>query len=186
MNLKLIRCNSANVRSADTFNQPSGPRRRDDQRAASSLLQAHALVESGHAEGGGVHARWSGTAGGGAVAGLAAVALYLQHAQLLVGEVRADLAEVGHDDEPVGDRQEDHVGRLQETRDAQRLEAVEGLRSSWEERHHRRRNRERSVTVMSVKSTTPMILHNRPKSIIIVHNRKNKYSSLSLPSYCLF
>lgn len=122
------------MRPADTFNQPSGPRRRDDQRAASSLLQAHALVESGHAEGGGVHAGRSGTAGGGAVAGLAAVALYLQHAQLLVGEVRADLAEVGHDDEPVGDGQEDHVGRLQETRDAQRLEAVEGLMSSWEER----------------------------------------------------
>lgn len=41
--------------------------------------------------------------------------------------MRADLAEVGHDDEPVGDGQQHHVGRLQQARDAQRLEAVEGL-----------------------------------------------------------
>jgi len=72
-----------------------------------------------------------GAGEGGAVAGLAAVVLYLQHAQLLVGEVWADLAEVGHDDEPVGDGQEDHVGRLQQARDAQRLETVERL--MWSE-----------------------------------------------------
>lgn len=54
--------------------------------------------------------------------------LDLQHAQLLVGEVGANLAEVGHDDEPVGHGQEDHVGRLQKARDAQRLETVKRLK----------------------------------------------------------
>lgn len=64
---------------------------------------------------------------GQAVTALAAVALDLQDAQLLVGEVGADLAEVGHDDEPVRDGQEDHVGRLQQTRDAECLKTVESL-----------------------------------------------------------
>lgn len=53
--------------------------------------------------------------------------LYLQYAQLLVGEVRPDLAEVGHDYEPVWDGQKNHVGRLQQARDAQHLETVERL-----------------------------------------------------------
>lgn len=62
-----------------------------------------------------------------AIARLAAVVLDLQHTQLLVGEVGADLAEVRHDDEPVWDGEQHHVGRLQETRDAQSLEPVERL-----------------------------------------------------------
>lgn len=99
---------------SDTFDEAAGPRRRDSQSAAASLLQAHAFVESGHAERSGVHVGGGGARGGGAVAGLAAVALDLQHAELLVGEVRADLAEVGHDNEPVGDGQQHHVGRLQQ------------------------------------------------------------------------
>lgn len=61
------------------------------------------------------------------VTAVAAVALDLKNAQLLVGEVRADLAEVGHDDETVGDGQEDEVGRLQQARDADGLETVKGL-----------------------------------------------------------
>lgn len=56
--------------------------------------------------------------------------LYLQYAQLLVGEVRPDLAEVGHDYEPVWDGQKNHVGWFQQTRDAQLLETVERLASS--------------------------------------------------------
>lgn len=114
-------------KEAETFEEPFAPWWRDDQRAASSFLEAHAIVQSGHAERSGVHVGRTRTRGGQAVAGLAAVVLYLQHAQLLVGEVWADLAEVGHDDEPVGDGQKNHVGRLQQTRDAQRLEAVERL-----------------------------------------------------------
>lgn len=116
----------------DTFKQPFGPRWRDDQRAASSLFEAHAFVQSGHAESGSVNIGWTRTGGGEAVTGLAAVVLYLQHAQLLVGEVWADLAEVGHDYEPVGDGQKNHVGRLQQTRDAQRLETIERLMLSEE------------------------------------------------------
>lgn len=112
---------------ADTFNQSFGPRRRDDQHAASSLLQAHSFVQPGHAESGSVDIRGTRSRGREAVAGLAAVVLYLQHAQLLVGEVRADLAEVGHDYEPVGDGQKNHVGRLQQTGDAQRLETIKRL-----------------------------------------------------------
>lgn len=119
---------------ADTFNQSLGPRWRDDQRAAPSFLQAHSLVQSRHAESGGVDISGPGTGEGEAVAGLAAVVLYLQYAQLLVGEVWADLAEVGHDDEPVGDGQEDHVGRLQQARDAECLEPVKRLMSR-KERH---------------------------------------------------
>lgn len=100
-----------------TFNSSFTSGRRDDQRAAPSFLQAHAFVQPGHAESRGVDL--AGAGGGEAVAGLTAVVLDLQHAQLLVGEVGADLAEVGHDDEPVGHRQENHVGRLQKPRDAQ-------------------------------------------------------------------
>lgn len=72
---------------ADTFKQSFGPRGRDDQRAASSFLQVHSLIQSGHAEGGSVDVGWRRTGEGQAVARLAAVALDLQHAQLLVGEV---------------------------------------------------------------------------------------------------
>lgn len=61
------------------------------------------------------------------VTAVAAVTLDLKNAQLLVGEVRADLAEVGHDDKTVGDGQEDEVGRLQQARDADGLETVKGL-----------------------------------------------------------
>lgn len=43
------------------------------------------------------------------VAGLPAVLLDVQHAQLLACEVGADLVEVGHDDEAIGDRGQDHV-----------------------------------------------------------------------------
>lgn len=119
-------------KEADTFNQSFGPRWRDDQRAAPSFLQAHSFVQPGHAESSGVDVSGTGTREGEAVAGLAAVLLYLQHAQLLVGEVRADLAEVGHDYEPVGDGQKNHVGRLQQARDAQRLETVKRLMLSEE------------------------------------------------------
>lgn len=97
---------------------------RDDQRAAPSLLQA--FVQSGHAESCGVDVCRAD--GGEAVTGLTAVVLDLQHAQLLVGEVRANLAEVGHNYEPVGYGQKNHVGRLQESRDAQRLETIKGLK----------------------------------------------------------
>lgn len=114
----------------DTFKQPFGPRWWDDQRAASSLFEAHAFVQSGHAESGSVDIGWTRTGRGEAVTGLAAVVLYLQHAQLLVGKMWADLAEVGHDYKPVWDRQKNHVGRLQQTRDAQRLETVERLMMS--------------------------------------------------------
>lgn len=41
--------------------------------------------------------------------------------------MRANLAEVGHDDEPVGDGQQHHVRGLQQAGDAQGLEAVEAL-----------------------------------------------------------
>lgn len=61
------------------------------------------------------------------VARLAAVVLDLEHAELLAREVRADLAQVGHDDEAVRDRQQNHVGRLQQARDAQPGEAIERL-----------------------------------------------------------
>lgn len=67
------------------------------------------------------------------VAALTAVALDLQDAQLLVGEMRADLAEVGHDNEPVGDGQEDQVGGLQQARDAESLKTVEGLKKVQKE-----------------------------------------------------
>lgn len=66
------------------------------------------------------------------IAALAAVALDLEDAQLLVSEVRADLAEVGHDNEPVGDRWEDQVGWLQQARDAESLETVKGLKKRAE------------------------------------------------------
>lgn len=111
-----------------TFTGPFGSGGRDDPRAAPSFLHADPLVQPGHAEGGGVHLGGTGAAVWQAVRALAAVLLDLQDAQLLVGEVGADLAEVGHDDEPVGDGQEDHVRRLQQARDAQRLETVESLK----------------------------------------------------------
>lgn len=113
---------------SETFKQAFGSGWRDDQRAAPSLLQADALVQPGHAESGSVNVGGSRAGGGQAVAGLAAVVLDLQDAQLLVGEVGADLAEVGHDNEPVGDGQEDHVGRLQQAGDAQCLKSIKCLK----------------------------------------------------------
>lgn len=113
--------------TGSTFDRPFGSGRRDDQCAASSFLQAEPFVQPGHAEGGGVLIGRTGATAGAPVAAPAAVALDLEDAQLLVGEVGADLAEVGHDDEPVGDGQEDQVGRLQQARDAESLETVKGL-----------------------------------------------------------
>ena len=100
-------------------------------KGAPSLLETHPLVQPGHAEGGGGVGGRAGAGGDGAVTGLAAVVLDLQHAQLLVGEVRVDLAQVSHDDEPVGHGQENHVRGLQEARDAQSFETIKGLK--WSE-----------------------------------------------------
>lgn len=114
--------------TGSTFDWPFGSGRWDDQRAASSFLQTDPFVQPGHAESGGVLIRRTGAAAGMPIAALAAVALDLQDAQLLVSEVRADLAEVGHDNEPVGDGQKDQVGWLQQARDAESLETVKGLK----------------------------------------------------------
>lgn len=113
--------------TGSTFDWPFGSGWWDDQRAASSFLQTDPLVQPGHAESGGILIGGTGATAGVPIAALAAVALDLQDTQLLVSEVRADLAEVGHDNEPVGDGQEDQVRWLQQARDAESLETVKGL-----------------------------------------------------------
>lgn len=110
----------------ETFNGPFGPRWWDSRRDA-FFFWALSITQSGYAESSGVCARQTKPGGGGAIAGLAAVVLYLKHAQLLVGEVRADLAEVGHDYELVGNGEDNHVGGLQQTRYAQCFKAIKGL-----------------------------------------------------------
>lgn len=115
-----------------TLDWPFGPGWWDDQRAASSFFQTDPFVQPGHAESGSVLIRRTGAVAGTPITALAAVALDLQDAQLLVSEVRADLAEVGHDNEPVGDGQEDQVGWLQQARDAESLETIKGLKKRAE------------------------------------------------------
>lgn len=117
--------------TGSTFDWPFGSWRWDDQRAASSF-QTDPFVQPGHAESGGVLIRRTGATAGTPITALAAVTLDLKDAQLLISEVRADLAEVGHDNEPVGDRQEDQVGWLQQARDAESLETVKGLKKRTE------------------------------------------------------
>lgn len=115
-----------------TFYWPFGSGRWDDQRAASSFLQIDPFIQPGHAESGGILTRRTRAVTGAPIAALAAVALDLQDAQLLVSEVRADLAEVGHDNEPVGDGRKDQVSWLQQARDAESLETVKGLKKRAE------------------------------------------------------
>lgn len=118
--------------TGSTFDWPFGSGRWDDQCAASSFLQTDPSLQPGHAESGGILIRRTGAVAGRPIAAPAAVALDLQDTQLLVSEVRADLAEVGHDNEPVGNGQEDQVGWLQQARDAKSLETVKGLKKRAE------------------------------------------------------
>ena len=51
----------------------------------------------------------------------------VEDAQFLAHEIRADLVEVGHHDEAVRHRQENHVRGLHQPRDAHLGKAIEGL-----------------------------------------------------------
>lgn len=65
------------------------------------------------------------------VAGLSVVLLYVQHVQLLAGEMGADLIEVGHDDQPIGHRRHDHVWRFHQSGDSQFCKSIKCLEQQW-------------------------------------------------------